>query len=263
MGRSRHLRRGVYLLPTLFTVGNLFCGYASVVQAFKGDLANAALLIIAAAILDGLDGRLARLTNTTSDFGVQFDSLADMVSFGVAPAMLAFQWGLGPLDRIGWLVAFLYVVCVGMRLARFNIQTAREDKRYFAGLPSPPAAGTLACVVFAVPVLDPELRPWIPVVVALLVAGLAALMLSRLRYRSFKEVDLRNRRSYIYVLLVAAMLVAIVISPKVSMLLFSGLFVLSAPAAYLTGVLRRVGAQTSTDGARPDAEEVADERAAH
>jgi len=261
MGRSRHLRRGVYLLPTLFTVGNLFCGYASVVQAFKGDLANSALLIIAAAILDGLDGRLARLTNTSSDFGVQFDSLADMVSFGVAPAMLAYQWGLGPLERVGWMVAFLYVVCVGMRLARFNIQTAREDKRYFAGLPSPPAAGTLASVVFAVPALDPELRPWIPVVVALLVAGLAALMLSRLRYRSFKELNLRDRKSYIYVLLVAAMLVAIVIHPKLSMLLFSGLFVLSAPAAYLAGVLRRLGARTAAEGVGPDAEEVADERA--
>jgi len=133
MAPSRELRRGIYLLPTTFTVANLFCGYASIVLASRGDIAQAAVLIVIAGVLDGLDGRIARVTGTTSEFGLQFDSLADIVSFGVAPAILAYHWALQPFGRLGWLVAFIFVVCAAMRLARFNIQTSRGDKRFFAG----------------------------------------------------------------------------------------------------------------------------------
>jgi len=258
MARSRHLRRGIYLLPTLFTVGNLFCGYSAVVLASQGAVSQAALLIIVAGVLDGLDGRLARLTGTTSAFGLQFDSLADIVSFGVAPAVLSYQWSLRPLDRLGWLVAFIFVVCAAMRLARFNIQAPRLDKRYFAGLPSPPAAGALACAVFAFPAPNAGGMAWVPVVTALYVAALALLMVSRFRYRSFKEFDLRNRRSYTYVLPVAGVIVAIAVNPRWSMLVLAAAYVLSAPAANALELLRRrdVAVESGSDVA-----EVVDEPA--
>lgn len=237
MARTRHLRRGIYLLPTLFTVGNLFCGFFSVVQAAHGHLAKAALLIIVAGVLDGLDGRIARLTGTTSDFGVEFDSLADMVSFGMAPALLAYHWALNPLGRVGWLIAFLFVVCAAMRLARFNIRADWGDKRHFAGLPSPAAAGTLACVVFAFPVV-PE-SGWVSVLLAVLVAAVGLLMVSRFRYRSFKEFDLRNRRSYLYVLPLAAILVGVAIHPPAALLTTAAAYLISAPAIHGWGLIRK------------------------
>src|SRR5215467_15348996 len=145
---SRHplrLRRGVSLLPSLFTMGNMFCGYACIVYAMRGDFETAALFIGIAIVLDMLDGRIARLTGTASDFGVELDSLADVISFGVAPAILSFAWGLLPLGRLGWLAGFLFVTAAAMRLARFNLQAnAGGDKRYFVGMPSPAAAAVPA-----------------------------------------------------------------------------------------------------------------------
>ena len=236
MVRKRHLRRGIYLLPTVFTVGNLFCGFLAVISAARGDTVQAALLIIVAGILDGLDGRIARMTGTNSEFGLQFDSLSDIISFGMAPAVLAYYWALQPFGKFGVPLAFIFLSCAAMRLARYNIQASRVDKRYFAGMPSPPAAGTLACVAFAFP--DPPRAPWVGVALGLLVVMLALLMISRFRYRSFKELDLRNRRSYIYVLPVAAMIAAIAIAPRYAMLSISGAYLLSAPTAYLWGQLR-------------------------
>ena len=138
---DRKHRRGVYLLPSLFTVGNMFCGYACIVYAMRGDLTIAAPFIGIAFLLDSLDGTIARLTGTTSAFGVELDSLADVISFGIAPAVLAFAWGLSDLGRVGWAAGFIYLSAAAMRLARFNIQSASaSDKRYFAGMPSPAAA---------------------------------------------------------------------------------------------------------------------------
>src|SRR6187399_354899 len=146
------LRRGVSLLPSLFTMGNMFCGYACIVYAMRGDFETAAPFIGIAVVLDMLDGRIARLTGTASDFGVELDSLADVISFGVAPAILSFAWGLSSLGRLGWAAGFLFVTAAAMRLARFNIQSASGgDKRYFAGLPSPAAAAIPAATVFAYP----------------------------------------------------------------------------------------------------------------
>lgn len=252
MRERRRLRRGIYLLPTCFTVGNLFCGFFSLVEASRGQFELAAILIVVASILDGLDGRIARLTGTTSEFGVEFDSMADVVSFGVAPAFLAYRWALVPFHRFGWLIAFLYVVCAATRLARFNIQHAASDKRFFVGLPSP-AAGVLASVAFAFP--DPPEFGFVSAALAVLVMIVAFLMVSRLRYRSFKDFDLRNRRSYIAVLPIAAALVAVLTHPKGAILTMATGYLVSGPIAYLWGVVQRLRG-------RPAAGEAGVERAA-
>jgi len=248
MPKARRLRRGIYLLPTLFTVGNLFCGFFSLVLTFRGAIEQASLLIIVAAVLDGLDGRIARFTGSTSEFGNEFDSLADIISFGAAPALLVYHWALLSLGRVGWLVAFLFVICAAMRLARFNIQSSWSDRRYFAGLPSPPAGGALAALSFAFPATPAA--SWIVVTVALIVAALGLLMVSRFRYVSFKQLELRSRRSYIYVLPLAATLVAIAIHPKTALLLLFGLYLLSAPATYAWGAVRRVRSRADDTGER-------------
>src|SRR5437763_7025480 len=148
----RRFRRGVYLLPSLLTMGNMFCGYAWVVYAMRGEYETAAPFIGFAIVLDVLDGRIARMTGTTSAFGVEFDSLADVIPFGVAPAILSFAWGLSPLGRLGWAAGFVFVTAAAMRLARFNIQTGGGgDKRYFVGMPSPAAAAVPAATVYAFP----------------------------------------------------------------------------------------------------------------
>lgn len=256
MSAARRFRRGVYLLPTIFTIGNLFCGFYSLVLAVRGNLELAALMIVIAGVLDGLDGRIARLTGTTSEFGNEFDSLADLVSFGVAPAMLANQWALMSLGRLGWLVAFFYLVCAATRLARFNIQAGSGDRRFFAGLPSPSSAGSIGALVFAFPVAAPQ--GWLAIATAILVATLGLLMVSRFRYRSFKDVGLGSRRSYLYVLPLAAVLIAIAFQPQWSMLSFAALYLVSAPAGYLSGAVQRARAR---HGAPQTPSDVADEPA--
>src|SRR5438046_6248980 len=199
----RRFRRGVYLLPSLFTLGNMFCGYACVVYAMRGEFETAAPFIGFAIVLDILDGRIARLTGTASDFGLQFDSLADVVSFGIAPAILSFSWGLQPLGRLGWAAGFLFVTAAAMRLARFNIQgPGGGDKRYFVGMPSPAAAAVPAATVYAYPWGLFDYREALPVLAMVLVP--AMLMVSTIRFRSFKTIDLHARRPYRVLLLIAA-----------------------------------------------------------
>src|SRR6202521_5028707 len=189
------LRRGVYLLPSLLTMGNMFCGYACVVYAMRGEFETAAPFIGFAVVLDMLDGRIARLTGTTSEFGVQFDSLADIISFGIAPAILSFSWGLAPLGRLGWAAGFLFVAAAAMRLARFNIQSAAGgDKRYFVGMPSPAAAAIPAATVFFYPFGLYDYQEALPALAMVLVP--AVLMISTIRFRSFKTIDLHVRRPY-------------------------------------------------------------------
>lgn len=236
MADRRPLRRGIYLLPTLFTTGNLCCGFFSLIEAGRGRFESAAILIIAAGILDGLDGRIARLTHTTSDFGVEFDSLADIASFGIAPAFLAYEWALAPFHRVGWLVAFLFVACAATRLARFNLQHGTSDKRFFAGLPSPAAAGTVASVAFAFP--EPPSHLGASVVIGAVVAALALLMVSRIRYRSFKNVDLRSPRSYLSVLPLVLALGLILVHPQ-SMMYVAACYVMWGPAVWLASGLAR------------------------
>jgi CDP-diacylglycerol--serine O-phosphatidyltransferase len=211
--RRRRFQRGVFLLPSLFTLGNMFCGYACIVLSMRGEFERAAPYIGIAIVLDMLDGRIARLTGTTSEFGLEFDSLADVISFGVAPAMLAFAWGLEPLGHLGWAAGFLYVTAGAMRLARFNIQSgAGGDKRYFVGMPSPAAAGVIAATVFAYPAGISWYGASIPALALVLVPGV--LMVSTIRFRSFKTIDLRSRRPYTILMLIAAGIVLISTYPR-------------------------------------------------
>jgi len=209
---TRRFRRGVYLLPSLFTMGNMFCGYACIVYSMRGDFATAAPFIGFAMVLDMLDGRIARMTGSTSDFGIEFDSLADVISFGMAPAILAFTWGLQPLGRLGWAVGFLFVAAAAVRLARFNIQAGSVDKRYFVGMPSPAAAAVPAATVFAYPFGFTTTPEAVPVMAMVVVPAL--LMVSTIRFRSFKTLDLQARRSYKVLPLVAIALVLIAAQPQ-------------------------------------------------
>lgn len=222
----RGLRKGVSLLPSLFTIANLFCGWACVVYAMRGELTTAAPFIGIAIILDMLDGRIARMTGTTSDFGVQLDSLADLISFGMAPAVLAFQWGLVPLGRLGWASGFLFVTAAALRLARFNIQPASTDKRYFVGLPSPAAAAVPAATVFYYPA-GLEAKPEAFLAVALMLVP-ALLMVSTIRFRSFKTIDLRQRRRYQALIGLAALFALVVTYPHEVLLLMAYMYIASA-----------------------------------
>jgi CDP-diacylglycerol--serine O-phosphatidyltransferase len=218
--RRTRLRRGVYLLPSLLTMGNMFCGYACVVYAMRGDYETAAPFIGFAVVLDMLDGRIARLTNTTSEFGVEFDSMADIISFGVAPAILSFAWGLKSLERLGWAAGFIFVAAAAMRLARFNIQSGGGgDKRYFVGMPSPAAAGIVAATVYAYPTGLDDYRAALPALAMVLVP--AALMVSTIRFRSFKTLDSKNRKPYTVLIFVAAGIAALATHPKGTLVVIS------------------------------------------
>ncbi len=208
----RRLRRGVFLLPSLLTVANMFCGWGCIVYAMRGDFAVAAPLVGFAMVLDMLDGRIARLAGATSEFGKQIDSLADVISFGVAPATLVFAWGLQPLGRLGWAAAFLYITATAMRLARYNIHGKGGDKRYFAGLPSPPAAGVLAASVFAYPVGLTGVRESLLALIMVLVP--AALMVSRIKFRSITSMIPEGRRSSLNLFLIASVIAGVAVHPE-------------------------------------------------
>lgn len=264
-GKRGRLRRGFYVLPSVFTVGTLVCGYFSILATLKGtsliltagvgpDLSrfafdNAARAIGWAVLLDGLDGRIARLTNSSTDFGREFDSLADVITFGIAPALLAFAWGLRPVEeafgpvvvqhlhQIGWIVTFGYVICGAARLARFNIQTSRgSDRRYFVGLPIPCAAGVIAAVVHC---RKYAIHDWEYGLAWLVVVGLLAfLMVSRLRYYSFKALDLRRRRSYVAVILIGIIIYAIWAYSEPVLLIGATTYALSGPLLRILSRLR-------------------------
>jgi CDP-diacylglycerol--serine O-phosphatidyltransferase len=226
--QARRLRRGgVYLLPSMFTMANMFCGYACIVHAMRGEFATAAPFIGVAIVLDMLDGRVARLTGSTSDFGVEFDSLADVISFGVAPAVLSFAWGLQPLGRIGWAASFLFVAAAAVRLARFNVQTGvAHDKRYFVGMPSPSAGGVLAATVFAYPAGFKTYPEALPVLALVIVPAL--LMVSAIRFRSFKSFDMQARRRYPVLLLVALGLALLAAQPEIVLVVLAYTYLASA-----------------------------------
>ena len=257
-GRRNRLRRGVYLLPSLFTIGNMLLGFYAVVLGFRGFLdgpdglfARAALLIFVAAILDGLDGRIARMVGTESEFGKEYDSLADSITFGVAPAFLTYFWGLVELGRIGWLVPLFFMVCCVTRLARFNVQVKVVDSRYFVGLPAPAAACAVCSILFFTP--DREWRTYSVALVLVSLVVLGTLMVSTFRYKSFKKFDLRRRWSYRALIPVAAVILVTAIYPPAFFLAIAVLYTLSGPTAWLWGRLRRSGG----DGGRGDDEAAA------
>ncbi|HSD25670.1 MAG TPA: CDP-diacylglycerol--serine O-phosphatidyltransferase [Vicinamibacteria bacterium] len=237
--RGRHFRRGASILPSLFTTGNLFAGFWSIVKTLDGRFDQAAPLIGVAVVLDVLDGRIARLTNTQSEFGAQLDSLADAVSFGVAPALLAYCWALQTVPRAGWPAAFLFCACGVLRFARFNVQRHVVDARFFVGLPIPAGAAQLAAIVFVFP--DTPDERWVAVAALALVVALGFLMVSTFRYRSFKGVDLRRRRSYISVLGIALLFLLVAVHPEASLLAVTSLYTVSGPLAWAVSALRRRG----------------------
>jgi CDP-diacylglycerol--serine O-phosphatidyltransferase len=247
--RGRHFRRGVYLLPSLFTLANLFCGYACVVHAMRRDFDTAALFIGIAMVLDTLDGFIARLTNSSTAFGLEFDSLADVISFGLAPAILAFSWGLWPLKRLGWAAGFLFVTAAAMRLARFNIQsTAVADKRYFVGMPSPAAAAITASTVYLYPAGLVDYREALPALAMVLVP--AVLMVSTLRFRSIKTIQLGWQRSYLKLFAGAIVIAAITSYPRVALVVLAYAYLASAFIGYTWTRLRRRSSEP-VSAARP------------
>ena len=220
-------RRGIYLLPNMITTAGMFSGFYAIVAAMDGRFEAAAVAIFIAMVLDGLDGRVARLTNTQSEFGVQYDSLADMVSFGLAPALVMYEWSLKFMvsvgwAKFGWLAAFIYAASAALRLARFNSQVATAEKAYFRGLPSPSAAGVLAGLVWAA--TDFGLTGESMVYVAfVLTVSMGLLMVSNIRYYSFKELNFKNRVPFVTILIVVLVYVfASIDPPKV---LFSGFLI--------------------------------------
>jgi CDP-diacylglycerol--serine O-phosphatidyltransferase len=236
--RPDRVRRGVYLLPSMMTVSNLLCGYASIVYSTRGDFDTAAVLLGVGMVVDTLDGFFARLTHSQSAFGAELDSLADVVSFGVAPAILAFTWGLWPLGRLGWAAGFVYVTAAALRLARFNLQgMAVTDKRYFAGLPSPAAASVTASTVFLYPWGLQDVRIAALALPMVLVPGL--LMVSTIRFRSVKAIDVGWRRSPIALLIGAIVIAAIASHPRIALVVMSYTYVLVALCLYVYGRLRR------------------------
>lgn len=254
------LRRGVAILPSIFTVGTLVCGYIALLSTLKAtgmpsEEARVAFDVAARAIgwailFDGLDGRIARLTNSSSDFGREFDSLADVITFGLAPAFLAFAWGVRPVEELagtrlvqhlrdaGWGVTFAFVICGAARLARFNIEggKAPSDRRYFVGLPIPGGAGVIAAIVHGIKWPIPD---WFYSLIWLAIVGvLAFLMVSRVRYHSFKALDLRRRRPYVTIILIGIIAYMIWAFSEAVLLALALVYALSGPLARLISKIR-------------------------
>jgi len=236
---ERVRRRGVYLLPNLVTTGALFGGFFAIVSAMNDNFANAAMAIFAAQILDGFDGRVARMTNTTSAFGTEYDSLSDMVSFGLAPAIVLFSWALEPLGKFGWAAAFVFVTCAALRLARFNTQAGDSDKRYFTGLASPPAATLLASGVWLGS--EYELSVEISILAALITAFVGLMMVSNLRYQSFKGLDAERRVPFVAMLITLMVFIVITIDPPMVLFILAFTYAISGPIAWLWGRVRAIG----------------------
>jgi len=232
----RHSRRAAFLLPSAFTIGNIFLGFFAVILALRGRFLWAAGCVLIAGVVDNLDGRIARMTGTESAFGREFDSLADVITFGAAPALVAHLWGLQIWSRLGWLVPLYFVVCCALRLARFNVQTVRADKRFFVGLPCPAAAGGIACMLLAAP--HAQGRRWLLVAMALALVLLGSLMVSTFRYWSFKSLDFRRPRSYRAALPLAAMILLLAFYPEAFLPVMALAYVLSGPLLWLAN---RVG----------------------
>lgn len=254
---QRPRRRGIYMLPNLLTTGSLFAGFYGIIAAIDGRYEAAAIAVITAGVLDGLDGRLARLTHTESEFGQQYDSLSDMVSFGLAPAVIVYQWGLVRLAeygwiwaKVGWLAAFVYAVAGALRLARFNVRAHTGDRRFFEGLPSPSAAGLMMSMVWLGTKLGWDGAPTLAL--ALVVSAAAGtLMISSFPYYSFKEVHARGRISFTYVFIVPLTFVLIALDPPRVLFTIGVVFALSGPLLWLWRLRRRRAERVTHPGERP------------
>lgn len=232
--KERH--KGVYLLPNLFTTAALFAGFFAIISGMKGNFEAAGLAIIVAQLLDGFDGRVARMTKTTSAFGVQYDSLSDMVSFGLAPALVIFSWGLEPLGKLGWAAAFLFAACAALRLARFNTQVEVVDNKFFVGLASPPAAAIPATTVWLWHDVVPPFE--VSILVALVVVCLGLLMVSSVSYTSFKGLNVRGRVPFVVMLAALLIFTVIIIDPPTVLLAMAVVYCVSGPAMWVFRVVK-------------------------
>jgi CDP-diacylglycerol--serine O-phosphatidyltransferase len=234
--KTAERRRGIYLLPNLFTTAALFAGFYAVLSANAGKFEAAALGIFAAMVLDGFDGRIARMTHTQSDFGAEYDSLSDMVAFGVAPALVAYEWALSGLGKLGWLAAFIYTAAAALRLARFNTQVGIADKRWFQGLPSPSAAAIIAGAIW-IGTDNGISGASVSLLMALLTAFGGLLMVSNFRYHSFKVLDLHGRVPFMFMVLLMLGFALVVLDPPVLLFLMAFSYAISGPT--LTLIQRR------------------------
>jgi CDP-diacylglycerol--serine O-phosphatidyltransferase len=229
--------RGIYLLPNLMTTLALFAGFYAVIAGMNGDFVAGAIAIFIAMVFDGLDGRIARMTNSSSAFGAEYDSLADMVSFGLAPALLLYQWALNDFGKLGWLIAFVFTAGAALRLARFNTQVGVADKRYFQGLPSPAAAAVLAGFVWLVETnqINTGFEGDFALIFTL-AAGL--LMVSNVRFHSFKELNLRDKVPFVTLLVIVLVVVVITLKPSVILFGLAFIYALSGPVMTLLTLKR-------------------------
>jgi CDP-diacylglycerol--serine O-phosphatidyltransferase len=223
-------RRGIYILPNLFTTGVLFGGFYAIVQAMNTRYEHAAIAIFIAMVLDGLDGRVARLTRTQSEFGAEYDSLADVVAFGAAPALVMYEWALRPLGRLGWIVAFAYCAATALRLARFNVMHDIVDRRFFQGLPSPAAAALVAGFVWIVDDLNIQRTDWLHAVASVVTLFAAVTMVTSVPFYSFKDINFRRSVPFWAVLVIVLGLIVVSANPP---LVLFGLFVAYSVSGYV------------------------------
>lgn len=224
--------KGIFILPNLFTSASLFGGFYAIIAAIQGRYEAAATAIIISSIFDGLDGRIARFTRTTSHFGTEYDSLSDLVAFGVAPAILAFLWALKPFGRLGWLAAFMYVICGALRLARFNVEKSGVKTNYFKGLPIPAAACFIASLVLFAGAFN-GFAGNRDIIIIIMIYALSFLMVSSINYLSFKEFNIRNQKPFNVLVAVILIFIVIAYKPKILLFLIGLTYVLSGPAVML------------------------------
>lgn len=229
--KRENLRKGVYLLPNLITAAGIFAGFYVIIASSDGNYRTAAWFILVAAIFDGLDGKVARLTNTASKFGVELDSLADVISFGVAPGVLLYSWALRPFGKLGWLAAFLYVICGALRLARFNVQVSTVESKRFIGMPIPAAACIVAtCVLLFYELGGTGTVKMISMVI--LVFLLAFLMVSNIKYLSLKDPELFKRQPFMILVVAIILLIVIVAKPEIMLFLIGMAYMISGPVVH-------------------------------
>ena len=240
-------RRGIYLLPNLFTTSALFAGFYAIVAAINARYEPAAIAIFIAMILDGMDGRIARMTKTESDFGVEFDSLSDMVSFGLAPALVVYQWSLHGFGKLGWLASFVFAAAAALRLARFNTQAGSADKRYFQGLPCPAAAAVIAGLVWFDTVGQPVYGATMIVFAFSLTILVGLLMVSNIRYHSFKQFDLRDKVPFFSISAIVLIIALVAVRPSLVLFLLALAYAVSGPLLTLVLIRRHRSKRVSSD----------------
>jgi CDP-diacylglycerol--serine O-phosphatidyltransferase len=236
--RINTIKKGIYVLPSFLTSLSMLAGFYSIVATLNGDFAKAAWAVLVSGIFDGLDGRVARLTHSTTRFGVEYDSLSDLVAFGIAPGVLMYWWALKPLGRLGWLAGFLYVACGAIRLARFNVQINTVESKYFQGLPIPAAAGLVATVIIFLTnfAIEPQTVQIPPLLISYL---LAALMVSTVKYNSFKDLQLARRKPFNALIIVVLLIVFVVSEPHIMLFSLCFAYVLSGPTTLIVHLLRK------------------------